>query len=986
MKKSMRILSVVLTSALLLVSAGCKHNNNLDEPDSRILDFRLKKTSRYARAVTDKNITKADAPIEILHGEPCTDEEVSNLFVFEKDAAGVKVTVKPLPAMINTDDGLYDISVRWIDNTGHWNVGQWLSKDIIKKFNNHEITEYTWIYPITNEGVTYKFVANISYDNPNERDGYYTQAIYEITAGGGVGCPSDLPQEFTDEGYVVVDHDVLKVIDVIPVEIGTVEKIWRSGIIYEQTEEGKFSWDDNYWVTEGLIEGTTENDLLEMNFNDSMSFQYADWGGDIMTSAPYISVQFQYIYTLPGYDYCVFKTPDLHSDNDENTYFSQPVSKRLDMVRLYPLDPDFEITVVQDDDGVKFAGPDVGSGKKYESVKLTNGVDSGNRDFYYKENGYVYPFVVPGTTYRFTGLLRDREGTVVARTNSVEITPKNGHGSVMVDADYTLYKPTMKTFPGVAQLNQGATGKAIAGNISGKDAKVGYWITMHQSDSADSKSYWNDWLYNFYSDDYTNIPLRETNVYDDITRLDYYNLTMEVGEFCYLKDGTPKFEKTTGEYIHKQNWVAMPLIGQTKTATIGEDVYKITFDYGRKCTVSVNGGAAQAATWTRTTKDCPVKTAELITLKFGSETVEVYYDYVTDKFSKNILLDTLSVDSAYKLKIDQDPDGLKIQLVDAAGKAAVLGSDKKYNHYWLFNDQDDLKVDSYNGNWDITYPCVTPGKTYNFTAVLIDPKDNKVAVTENVKVTPENGHGSVTFEKLASTITATWADKSAVTAKIVGSVKGTTTGDIKLGYMVYTTLTNDKNSTDTWGSDPANERIGKVVTDANSVSLLNTVASAYKYMNMTVDVGVVYTKADGSTDFLNVINNPWSGQPAWLDNPLYGKKDLFAGIWRTEYDDGNFLEWILKSDGTFVMNKFDWDGGNYSCSFKGNYTFNLRNAIFKCSEFRNASTDWKPDGSERWSHTYELNDSHDQLTLWEYNNPNPMVFNKVETETTVPEL
>lgn len=930
MKKSMRILSVVLTSALLLVSAGCKHNNNLDEPDSRILDFRLKKTSRYARAVTDKNITKADAPIEILHGEPCTDEEVSNLFVFEKDAAGVKVTVKPLPAMINTDDGLYDISVRWIDNTGHWNVGQWLSKDIIKKFNNHEITEYTWIYPITNEGVTYKFVANISYDNPNERDGYYTQAIYEITAGGGVGCPSDLPQEFTDEGYVVVDHDVLKVIDVIPVEIGTVEKIWRSGIIYEQTEEGKFSWDDNYWVTEGLIEGTTENDLLEMNFNDSMSFQYADWGGDIMTSAPYISVQFQYIYTLPGYDYCVFKTPDLHSDNDENTYFSQPVSKRLDMVRLYPLDPDFEITVVQDDDGVKFAGPDVGSGKKYESVKLTNGVDSGNRDFYYKENGYVYPFVVPGTTYRFTGLLRDKEGTVVARTNSVEITPKNGHGSVMVDADYTLYKPTMKTFPGVAQLNQGATGKAIAGNISGKDAKVGYWITMHQSDSADSKSYWNDWLYNFYSDDYTNIPLRETNVYDDITRLDYYNLTMEVGEFCYLKDGTPKFEKTTGEYIHKQNWVAMPLIGQTKTATIGEDVYKITFDYGRKCTVSVNGGAAQAATWTRTTKDCPVKTAELITLKFGSETVEVYYDYVTDKFSKNILLDTLSVDDNVVLDYSNTPDGLKFEIKKANGTSCKFGDNETYNRFWLFNNLDNAKVEVW-GNTLAEYPCVIPGTEYEFTAVLITPNNTQLR-TKAVKVTPTAGHGSITFNKHQGEITARFTDDGQngiveLTGEITGVEKSVS--NMEIGYKVFSSLTNDTSYTGYWGG--RNPRPGAFTTKTSNINLHENndqqfqkfMYKHYKYMNFVVDLGVVYTDTNGNKQFLKVVDNPSSTYNIWHENPMYdASADSVIGTWRQVYCGSYVREYVIE-EGRFTYNVYPTgidNGKDDSQTLTGTYT------------------------------------------------------------------
>lgn len=984
MKKGLHIAkNVALALGMILLVAGCKPTPDLEEP-TRTLDFRLIKNARSSRAITDKDITYTDTPVSVYHSEPLTDEDISKMFIFEKDAAGVKVTVKPHQTIIA--NGIYDIRIYWIDNTNHWNVRQLLNKEIIDQFNNYQITEYTWIYPITNEGVTYRLVGDIGYNNPDGRDGFYSQAEYEITAGGGVGCPSDLPEDFTDEGYVEVKHDVLKVIDVIPVEIGTVEKIWRSGVIYEQAEEGKFSWDDNHWVTQGLIEGTTSDDLLEMNFNDTMDFQYEDWGGDIITSAPYISVQFQYYYTIAGYNYCTFQTPDLHSANDENTYFSQPVSARLDMTRLYPLDPDFEITVVQDEDGVRISSPDVGSDKKYSSVKVTNGVDTGNHEFYSKEEGYVYPFVVPGTTYRFTGLLRNKDGEIVARTNSAEITPKNGHGSVLVDADYTLYTPTIKTYPTVAKLNRGATGKATPGNITGKDAKVGYAVTMYQTDDPKSRSYWSDWMHNYWSDDYDNITLQQTNTWDDVICKDYYNLTMDLGEYCVLKDGTVRFERTTGEYVHKQNWVPMPLLGQTKTVKINGTEYKITFDYGRKCTVSVNGGASKNATWTRTAKDSPLPTAELITLTIDSENVEFYYDYANDTFSKNPLLGALTVDTEYKLKINQDSDGLKIQLVDAAGSPAKLGSDKKYNHYWLFNDQDDLKVDSYDGDWDITYPCVTPGKEYNFTAVLIDPKDNKVAVTKSVKVTPENGHGSVTFEKLTSTITATWADKSAVTAKIVGSVKGTTTGDIKLGYMVYTTLTNDKNSPDTWGSDPANERIGKVVTDVNTVSLLNTVASDYKYMNMTVDVGVVYTKADGSTDFLNVINNPWSGQPAWLDNPLYGKKDLFAGIWRTEYDDGNFLEWILKSDGTFVMNNFDWDGGNYSCSFKGNYTFNLRNAIFKCSEFRDATTDWRSDDSERWSHTYELNGDYDKLTLWEYNNPNPMVFTKVETETTVPEV
>lgn len=901
MKKGMQILGVLLTSALLLVSAGCKHNNNLDDPDSRVLDFRLKKTSRYARAVTDKNITKADAPIEIYHAEPLSDDDVSKMFIFEKDAAGVKVTVKPNQTMI--DNEIYNISIRWIDNTGHWNVGQWLNKDIINKFNNYEISEYTWIYPITNEGVTYKFVGDISYNNPNARDGYYTQAVYEITAGGGVGCPSDLPSDFSDEGYVEVNHDVLKVIDVIPVEIGTVDKIWRSGVIYEQAKEGEFTWDDNHWVTEGLVQGTTANDLLEMNFNDSMSFQYEDWGGDIITSAPYISVQFQYIYTLPGYDYCQFKTPDLHSDNAENTYFSQPVSKRLDMVRLYPVDADYEITVVQDDDGVKISSPAVGSDKKYRSIKVTNGIDSGNHEFWSKDDGYVYPFVVPGTTYRFTGLLRNEDGVVIARTNSVEITPKNGHGSVAVDADYSLYTPTLKTFPGVAQLNQAAKGTAVAGNITGKDAKVGYSITMHQIDDPKSKSYWNDWLYNYYSDDYTNIPLRDANTWDDVTRLDYYNLTMDIGEFCYLKDGTPRFEKTTGEYVHKQNWVAMPLIGQTKTATIDGKTYKITFDYGRKCTVSVNNGAAQNATWTRTTKDCPVKTAELITLTIGSETVEAYYDYATDMFSKNILVDTLSVDENVVLTYENTSDGLKFVIKDANGNPYSFGDDKTYNHFWLFNDIDNAKTEAW-GNTIPEYPCVIPGKEYNFTAVLITPKDTKTK-TKSVKITPTAGHGSIVFNKPKAEIKAQFTDGPNGIVKLTGELTGVKTSctNMEIGYEVSTTLTNDKSNTSYWGWPNPIPRA--VTTKLSDINLHENNTETYqkfmykynKYMNLIVDLGVVYTDVNGNIKFLKVVDNSSSTYNIWLDNPMYdASAGSMIGTWRQEFagDEPERREYIIE--------------------------------------------------------------------------------------------
>lgn len=323
------------------------------------------------------------------------------------------------------------------------------------------------------------------------------------------GQPEALPEVFTENRTFIADYEslennagiVLKV-NILNGDIKIVSTDTTSESMTITAEEG---YSDYKWTVNGELQNTTTN-VLTYQFNDSASYRVS-----------------------------------LIAQNKGIKYSSDfIVTKQVNLFYKYmnsEIDPEMELSVSLDPDGVKFTKPDF-SNAGYSSFDIVNDLDLNESTFYAFDGTYysskyeyIYPFVMPGETYRFLGILRTNDG-ITKITNIVEITTENGHGTLSITKKESTTVEFIEFMKNVKMGKDCTEVKKDPGTPENSDIHKAYVATAWEQNKNDSDYCWDRWATNGYGTDYRNIPLGYIIRYSN-----YYSLTIDTVMECTLVSG-----------------------------------------------------------------------------------------------------------------------------------------------------------------------------------------------------------------------------------------------------------------------------------------------------------------------------------------------------------------------------------------------------------------------------------------------------------------
>lgn len=232
---------------------------------------------------------------------PLTEEDVKSLITFSDDPNGFRVTYTDSPKLDNYTISYIDI--HYIDGNENFSTKQNLTSYCRNEFALTKET-FSWVYPLVNPGKTYKFSVRIKwYCNENTSDNFTLQIFYNITPTHGIGMIDDLPRNYDSSDYVTLENKLLTIHDVIPVE--------STDVVEKQVQIFGKKTNSDHWITEVHHVKSYRVEITSFDDNSAITFDFSN--ENLETELPYLFCQFMYTYTLEGYDYCKFYTPEFLS-------------------------------------------------------------------------------------------------------------------------------------------------------------------------------------------------------------------------------------------------------------------------------------------------------------------------------------------------------------------------------------------------------------------------------------------------------------------------------------------------------------------------------------------------------------------------------------------------------------------------------------------------------------------------------------------------
>jgi len=336
--KKCSLKGLLLIFALLFSFSACDLINQGTNPgNNRIIDFRNKINgeSTYKPRTVEATISPGtvSTPTEITGLKGLTEEECADIFVFEPDDKGIKITYN-VPEKILADLHVhnkagYDIfSITYVDSNGNHLTKQSFTTDTYNAVptDGWQDESKTWIYPLVAPNETVKLYIQIGVWKADEIDQktteYIYEAFYDVQSGnGGLGHVDEMEEKWDEESQLNIakaNATEYSLKDVIAPEADKVRKrftLWTN-------ESSKLNWDTAEWINSEATDIAKGDDAYTYDITKCGFLKTA------VVSAPYVFYQFSYEYILDDYPELLFSTPVITSPNIKNTYLSLPAGER----------------------------------------------------------------------------------------------------------------------------------------------------------------------------------------------------------------------------------------------------------------------------------------------------------------------------------------------------------------------------------------------------------------------------------------------------------------------------------------------------------------------------------------------------------------------------------------------------------------------------------------------------------------------------------